>query len=84
MKKNKTKGIDFWIDSELPITFITKNRALNILEEEIYYNGEVPSKVVFVKHKKKEVMIYVDTVGDLCVQLGTDIKIPRVLEYVEN
>jgi hypothetical protein len=84
MKNNKTKGIDFWTDCELPITFITKKKALDIMKEEIDYNGEIPSKVVFVKHKKKDVMIYVDNVGDLCVQLGTDIRIARALERVEN
>lgn len=78
------KNIDLWIDIDLPHTFITKKKALDILKEEIDYNGEVPSKIVCVKYKKKDIIIYVDVVECLCVQLGTDPKFPRVLDLVED
>lgn len=82
-KKEKYKDYDLWVDLELNSSFITKGTAIKILENETGFEGEMPSKFAITKYKGKEIIIYVDTVGDLCVQLGTNPKIARVLTPVE-
>lgn len=81
-KKEKYKDYDLWVDLELPNGFITKNSATKFLDDN-GFEGEIPSKPIITKYKNRDIIIYVDTVGDLCVQLGTNPKIARVLTPVE-